>query len=71
MIIIYLLNDLSFVAVFESSLDEFQNVMSKQKGAQDESVVRLRGLPWNATESDIADFFDGESSCVIESHVFR
>lgn len=47
--------------VFESSIDEFQSIMSKQKGAQDESVVRLRGLPWNSTESDISEFFDGES----------
>lgn len=49
------------LTVFESSIDEFQSIMSKQKGAQDESVVRLRGLPWNATESDISEFFDGES----------
>lgn len=46
-------------AVFESSFDEFQFIMSKQKGVQDESVVRLRGLPWDANESDIADFFQG------------
>lgn len=46
--------------VFEASFDEFQSIMNKQKGAQDESVVRLRGLPWNATEADIADFFQGK-----------
>ncbi|XP_055300954.1 heterogeneous nuclear ribonucleoprotein F-like [Sitodiplosis mosellana] len=48
-----------YIEVFESSFDEFQSIMSKQKGAQDESVVRLRGLPWNATESEISEFFDG------------
>lgn len=50
--------------MFESSFDEFQSVMSKQKGAQDESVVRLRGLPWDATESDIVDFFQGKSNSI-------
>lgn len=45
-------------AVFEATFDEFQSIMSKQ-GTQDESVVRLRGLPWNATLLEIADFFKG------------
>lgn len=45
--------------MFESTFDEFQFIMSKQKGAKDESVLRLRGLPWDANESDIADFFQG------------
>lgn len=45
--------------MFEASYDEFQSIMNKQKGIQDESVVRLRGLPWNANENDIADFFQG------------
>lgn len=48
------------LTVFEASFDEFRSIMNKQKGAQDESVVRLRGLPWNATENDIADFFQGK-----------
>lgn len=47
------------IVVFEAAYDEFQSIMSKQRGAQDETVVRLRGLPWDATESDIAEFFQG------------
>lgn len=45
--------------MFEATVDEFESIMSKQRGAQDETVVRLRGLPWDATESDIAEFFNG------------
>lgn len=47
--------------MFEATVDEFESIMSKQRGAQDETVVRLRGLPWDATESDIAEFFNGTS----------
>lgn len=46
-------------AVFEATVDEFESIMSKQSGSQDETVVRLRGLPWDASESDIAEFFKG------------
>lgn len=35
--------------------------MSKQKNVQDETVLRLRGLPWDASEADIADFFQGSA----------
>lgn len=45
--------------MFEATVDEFESIMSKQSGSQDETVVRLRGLPWNASESDIAEFFNG------------
>lgn len=48
--------------MFEATVDEFESIMSKQRGAQDETVVRLRGLPWDATESDIAEFFNGMSA---------
>lgn len=48
-----------YSTVFEATVDEFESIMSKQRGAQDETVVRLRGLPWDATESDIAEFFNG------------
>lgn len=50
--------------VFEATVDEFESIMSKQRGAQDETVVRLRGLPWDATESDIAEFFNGTCVCI-------
>lgn len=50
--------------MFEATVDEFESIMSKQRGAQDETVVRLRGLPWDATESDIAEFFNGTCVCV-------
>lgn len=45
--------------VFDATVDEFESIMSKQRGAQNETVVRLRGLPWDATENDIAEFFQG------------
>lgn len=50
--------------MFDATVDEFESIMNKQKGAQDETVVRLRGLPWDATESEIADFFNGTRSVI-------
>lgn len=46
--------------MFEATRDEFQSIMSKQKNIQDETVLRLRGLPWDATENEIFDFFQGK-----------
>lgn len=53
------------LTVFESTTDEFKSVMSQQICAQNESVVRLRGVPWNATEKDITDFFQGRQKHII------
>ena len=37
----------------------FFNCSSKSDIVDDESVVRARGLPWQASDSDIAKFFRG------------
>lgn len=61
------------IAVFEATLDEFQSIMSKQKSVQDETVLRLRGLPWDASELEITNFFQGMrifNQRMIESEMF-
>lgn len=46
--------------VFTAKFEDFKIILNKQQNLRHESVLRLRGLPWNATEKDIADFFQGK-----------
>lgn len=50
------------ITVFDAHVEDFQNIISKQYNADEDRVIRLRGLPWNATKLDIADFFQGKFS---------
>lgn len=47
------------LTVFDAHVEDFQNILSKQQHVNEERVLRLRGLPWNATKEDIANFFHG------------
>lgn len=49
-----------FTLVFNAHVEDFQNTISKQQHVDEECVLRLRGLPWNATKMDIANFFRGK-----------
>lgn len=46
--------------VFDAHIEDFRNIINKQQNIDEDCVLRLRGLPWNATELDIADFFRGK-----------
>jgi len=57
-----------YIEVFEASKDEMDRDLSKGNaagkggrpgGAEDDGVVKLRGLPFGATKSDVEDFFTG------------
>lgn len=45
--------------VFDAHVEDFLNILSKQQHVNEERILRLRGLPWNATKQDIANFFHG------------
>lgn len=47
-------------AVFGATYEEFETAMNQQRNYQQENVLRLRGLPWTATNRDIIEFFKGE-----------
>lgn len=46
--------------MFTAKVEDFRSIMSKQMNVQEENVLRLRGLPWNATVKEIAAFFQGK-----------
>lgn len=50
-----------YFTVFPANFGDSQDILCKQKHTQDSIVLRLRGLPWNVTEQNIADFFQGIS----------
>lgn len=52
-----------FVLVFSVKQKEFEMAIQQMKGAQFDSIVRLRGLPWGISEKDIEKFFDGMYIC--------
>merc|ERR1712226_1517849 len=52
-----------YVDVFESTAEEMKYVLSKTGeeafGGKEGFVVKIRGLPWDSTNSDIRRFFEG------------
>lgn len=50
-----------YVEIFESNPMEMNVKIGSEKPGMDleSEVLRLRGLPWECTEEDIVQFFDG------------
>lgn len=59
------------IIVFDAHVEDFQNIISKQQHVDEERVLRLRGLPWDATKLDIAHFFKGKIYLTINSSPFE
>lgn len=51
----------SLLLVLATTFEYFQNIMSEQQHVHEGNVLRLRGIPWSATEQEIAEFFKGTS----------
>lgn len=48
-----------YIEIFSARQEDFETIMRKQNIVQNDTVVKLRGLPWRVTEKEIGDFFKG------------
>ena len=57
-----------YTSVFSSTLNEMEYVLDRSgqsttdDNAGSDTIVRLRGLPWQSTKDELVNFFQGESS---------
>ncbi|CAB3409550.1 unnamed protein product [Caenorhabditis bovis] len=48
-----------YIEVFEVTENEYTFAVSRLNDVDDDKVIRMRGLPWSATEQDINQFLEG------------
>lgn len=65
-----------YIEVFKSSMESLSSAMGSGKGVEFDQaaiILKMRGLPYSASEQDIRDFFKdiqiGMSMFVVHSHI--
>lgn len=57
-----------FSIVFTAKLEEFEYVMKKQNVVQQDTFIKLRGLPYSCSYGEIEKFFEGKPSIPNSTH---